>query len=160
MTNLKVSHNKLAEDLTNTKELLKKTRQELDSQKMRNIWLEVHSRRNNIKVFNVQETEESSGPVETERVLKDLLQSPLKMRKKEMENLEFERVHCILTQQTSDASQTKPCPILAKWSFFKDKGYIFKQVKKIHKDLKINNTYWCSRRLPEGSRRNLESTVA
>ena len=56
VSTMKVLHNTLAEDKKNNNDLLKETRQELELHKIRSIWLEVHSRRNNVKFFNVQET--------------------------------------------------------------------------------------------------------
>ena len=73
VSTMKVLHNTLAEDQKNTNDLLKETRQELELHKIRSIWLEVHSRRNNIKFFNVQETKKDGSYLETEKVVKELL---------------------------------------------------------------------------------------
>ena len=61
------------EELKVTKEQVIKANQELDLLQRRSIKLEVQSRRNNIKVFNVKETETIDSFKETESVLKKLL---------------------------------------------------------------------------------------
>ena len=54
-----------------------------------------------------------------------------------VDHLEFERVHRIPTRPNRDSTENKPSPIVAKLTFFKDKGRIFKHVKNINKDPKI-----------------------
>lgn len=83
---MKASHNKLAEKLTTTNNLLEKTRQELELQKIYNIRLEAHSRRNNIKFVNVQETKKDGSYMET-KVIKELLLNQLKMNKIEVDTV-------------------------------------------------------------------------
>lgn len=59
-----------------------------------------------------------------------------------VDHLEFERVHRIPsrrnTDQTDEANTSKPRPIIAKLSFFKDKARIFRHVKNIDPTLKIS----------------------
>ena len=137
---LKASQQKLATDLLNNKELLDKANQDLEVQKRRNIKLEAQSRRSNIKFFNVPETEANENPKETESVLKRLLRKELKMSHDAVNHLEFERVHRIPTRRNADQSHeasSKPRPIIAKLSFFKDKAVIFRHAKNIDPNLKI-----------------------
>lgn len=133
---MKASHNKLAEKLTTTNNLLEKTRQELELQKIYNIRLEAHSRRNNIKFVDVQETITDGSYMET-KVMKELLLNQLKMNKIEVDSFEFEWVHHVSSRQTSDDSPVKPHPITAQLNFFKDKGHIFKHAKNTNRQLKI-----------------------
>ncbi|KAL9956101.1 hypothetical protein ACROYT_G037528 [Oculina patagonica] len=96
--------------------------------------------RSNIKFFNVPESETDGSNKETEKVLKSLLRNELKISKGAVDNLEFERVHRIPTRRntlTDQADANKPRPIIAKMSFFKDKGRIFQHVKNINPALKI-----------------------
>ena len=63
------------------------------------------------------------------------------MSKDTDDQLEFKRVHCIPTRRRADqtdASSSKPRPISATLSFFKDKGCIFQHVRNIDPNLKIN----------------------
>ena len=62
------------------------------------------------------------------------------MSKDTINQLKFKRVHRILTRRKADqidTSSSKPRPIIAKLSFFKDKGRIFQHVKNIDPNLKI-----------------------
>ena len=140
MKTLKATQENMATDLHNIKDQLTKANLDLESQKRRNIKLEAQSRRSNIKFFNVPESETDGSSKETEKVVKRLLQNELKMSKDAVDHLEFERVHRIPTRQKADQadeSSSKPRPIIAKLSFFKDKGRIFKHVKNIDPNLKI-----------------------
>ena len=72
ITDLKKFQTNTNEELCEAKELLLKVNQELDLLQRRNIKLEAQSRRNNIKFYNVKETENNDGFKETEIVLKRL----------------------------------------------------------------------------------------
>ena len=73
MKNLKATQENFATDLHNIKDQLTKANLDLETQKRRNIRLEAQSRRSNIKIFNVPESETDSSAKETEKVLKRLL---------------------------------------------------------------------------------------
>ncbi|XP_078355540.1 uncharacterized protein LOC144640211 [Oculina patagonica] len=137
---LKTTQDTFANDLLNIQDQLNKANLDLEEQKRRNIKLEAQSRRSNIKFFNVPESETDGSNKETEKVLKSLLRNELKISKEAVDNLEFERVHRIPTRRntlTDQADANKPRPIIAKMSFFKDKGRIFQHVKNINTALKI-----------------------
>lgn len=135
---LKTTLDTFATDLPNIQDQLNKANLDLEEQKRRNIKLEAQSRRNNIKFFNVPESETDGSNKGTEKVLKNLLRNELKMSKDAVDHLEFERVHRIPTRRNTDqADANKPRPIIAKMSFFKDKGRIFQHVKNINPTLKI-----------------------
>ena len=125
------------EELKAMKEQVIDANQELDLLQRRSIKLEAQSRRNNIKVFNVKETETMDSFKGTESVLKKLLVDQLKMPKEEVADLEFERVHRIPTCRSDENDRKKPRPIIAKMSFYKDKSRIFKYVKNIDRSTKI-----------------------
>ena len=137
ITDLKKFQTNTNEELCEAKELLLKVNQELDLLQRRNIKLEAQSRRNNIKFYNVKETENNDGFKETEIVLKRLLVDQLKMPKEEVANLEFERVHRIPTRRSKESDPGKPRSIIAKMSFYKDKNRIFQYVKNIDRNTKI-----------------------
>ena len=125
------------EELKVMKEQVINANQEIDLLQRRSIKIEAQSRRNNIKVFNVKETETMDNFKETESVLKKLLVDQLKMPKEEVADLEFERVHRIPTRRSEENDSKKPRPIIAKMSFYKDKSRIFKYVKNIDRSTKI-----------------------
>ena len=83
------------------------------------------------------EAEAESNPNETERTVKLLLVNELKMPKEDVGNLKFERVHRIPTKRSAKTPTNRPRPIIAKLSFYKDKGHMFKHAKNIDPELKI-----------------------
>ena len=98
--------------------------EELDYWKCQSIRLEYYSRRKNIKVFNVQETADEN----TEAAVKKLLNKNLKIPQNDVG---FERVHRLPTRQSN-----KPRPIIARFSFFQDKEFVWSFIK----NLKGSNT--------------------
>ena len=57
-----------------------------------------------------------------------------------MANFKFERVHRMPTKRSAKTQMNRPRPIIAKLTFYKDKGCIFKYVKNIDPGLKIGVT--------------------
>jgi len=82
-------------------------------------------------------TEAESNPYETERIVKSPLVNELKLPKEDVANLKFERVHRMPNKRSARPPTNRPRPIIAKLSFYKDKGRIFKHVKNIDPELKI-----------------------
>ena len=101
--------------------------EELDYWKRRSIRLESYSRRENIKIFNVQETADEN----TEAVVKKFLNENLKIPQNDVDEIRFERVHRLPTRQNN-----KPRPIIARFSFFQDKELVWSFIK----NLKGSNT--------------------
>ena len=102
------------EELKVMKEQVINANQELDLLQRRSIKLEAQSRRNNIEVFNVKETETMDSFKETESVLKKLLVDQLKMPKEEVADLEFERVHDHrIPTRRSDENDSKKATVRA-----------------------------------------------
>ena len=96
---------RLGNELTSLKE-------DLDHWKRRSIRLEPYCRRENIKIFNVQET----AGEDTEVAVKKFLSENLKISMEDVRQIRFERVHQIPTRKSN-----KPRPIIARFSFFQDK---------------------------------------
>ena len=111
---------RLGNEITSLKE-------DLDHWKRRSIRLESYSRRENIKIFNIQETADE----DTEVVVKKFLSENLKIPSQDVRQIRFERVHRIPTRQTN-----KPRPIIARFSFFQDKEFVWSFIK----NLKGTNT--------------------
>ena len=96
--------------------------EELDHWKRRSIRLESYSRRENIKIFNVQETADEN----TEAVVKKFLNENLKIPQNDVDEIRFERVHRLPTRQSN-----KPRPIIVRFSFFQDKEFVWSFIKNL-----------------------------
>ena len=91
---------------------------------------QVRSIRENLKVFNVPEGrgESTSGEDQLKKVMRDKLKIP----EEDIEQIHFERVHRIPTKKnTSQGQNSKPRPIIAKFSFFQDKEFVWSFVKNL-----------------------------
>ena len=96
----------------------------------RNIKLEAYTRRENLKVFNIPEGRGESTSAEDQ--LKKMMRDKLKIPEEDIELIRFERVHRIPTKKnTSQGQNSKPRPIIAKFSFFQDKEYVWSFVKNL-----------------------------
>ena len=96
----------------------------------RNIKLEAYTRRENLKVFNVPEGRGESTSAEDQ--LKKVMRDKLKIPEEDIEQIRFERVHRIPTKKnTSQGQNSKPRPIIAKFSFFQDKEYVWSFVRNL-----------------------------
>ena len=108
----------------------------LSKEQERSIKLESHSRRNNLNFFKIEEQQnETMG--KTENILRNFIIKELKVDEDEMQNISIERTRCI------GKPSTTPRPIIAKFSFFKDKEY------KIEGKKSEGDEIWSSRRLPK-----------
>lgn len=96
--------------------------EELDYWKRRSIRLESYSRRENIKIFNVQETADAN----TEAVVKKFLNENLKIPQNDVDVIRFERVHQLPKRQSN-----KPRPIIVRFSFFQDKEFVWSFIKNL-----------------------------
>ena len=107
--------------------------EELDYWKRRSIRLESYSRKENIKMFNVQETADEN----TEAVVKKFLNENLKIPQTNVDEIRFERVHRLPTRRSN-----KPRPIIARFSFFQDKEFVWSLVKNLKgSNIAIANDY-------------------
>ena len=97
--------------------------------KCRNIKLEAYTRRENIKIFNLNETE-GETPRETEYLVRNMMEEKLGIIREDMNEIRFERVHRLPTRHNRQ-TRTKPRPIIAKFSFYQDKEYVMSKVKNL-----------------------------
>ena len=86
--------------------------------------LEDRSRRNNIRFEGIKERENESWE-DCENKIYDLLENKLEM---DIENVPIERAH-----RTGKKNKNRPRPIVAQFSFYKDKMNILKNCKKLKK---------------------------
>ena len=110
-------------------EEVQKLRKEMEQIKCRNIKLEAYTRRENIKIFNLNETE-GETPRETENLVRNMMEEKLGIIREDMNEIRFERVHRLPTRRNSQ-TRTKPRPIIAKFSFYQDKEYVMSKVKNL-----------------------------
>ena len=89
---------------------------------------ECFKRRSNIKFFSISDNEQES-PEDTEAVLRNFLHKEMKLSKKHLDDIEFERVHRNPTHVCEEKIIQHPRPIIAKVSFFKDKQQIKSHIK-------------------------------
>ena len=137
VNDLQYNLNEMRTELNSSGDMLQHVKQDLQMQTIRNIKIEAQSRRSNIKFFGVREAEAESNLHETERIVRLVLVNELKMLKEDVANSKFERVHRMPTNRSAKTPTNRPRPIIAKLSFYKDKGHIFKHVKNIDPVLKI-----------------------
>ena len=96
------------------------------------------TRRENMKIFNVQEEFEE----DTEKLVRNIFITKMQIPAKDVNAIRFERVHRIPTKPSSQRSQDRPRPIIVRFSHFQDKEF----VKKISKELE-RYADWSLRRL-------------
>ena len=90
----------------------------------RNIKLEAYTRRENLKLFNIEEKDEN---VDTEEIVRKTLVEKMNIPKGDVERIRFERVHRMRTRKAS----SKPRPVIAKFSFYQDKEFVWSFVKNL-----------------------------
>ena len=103
---------KLTEDVN-------KLTQVANAEKERAIKLESHSRRNNLIFYNIPEVRQESSAT-TETLLYTFLEQNLDMAEEETNEIPIERIHRL----GKIREDNKPRPIIAKFSFHKDKRRI------------------------------------
>ena len=93
--------------------------------KRRNIKLEAYTRRENLKLFNIEEKENES--VDTEEIVRKTLVEKMSIPEEDVKRIRFERVHRMRTKKVS----SRPRPVIAKFSFYQDKEYIWSFVRNL-----------------------------
>ena len=93
--------------------------------KRRNIKLEAYTRRENIKIFNIEENEGENG--NTESLVRNVFREKMKIPKEDEEYIRFERIHRITPRRSS----SKPRPIIVKFSHYQDKESVWSFVKNL-----------------------------
>ena len=97
----------------------------VNSEKERAVKLESHSRRNNLIFYGIpEETNESSA--KRESLLYSFLEENLKMEEEDIDGISVERAHRLGKR---NANGDKPRPIIAKFTFHKDKEIILSNAR-------------------------------
>ena len=98
--------------------------------------LEGHSRRQNLKFYNIQEDKGETWD-ETERKVRNYVQNELGL---DCAEINIERAHRL-------QAKFKPRPVIVKFSFYKDKERIFQKYRHLMKSLRDQNPEGASDRL-------------
>lgn len=126
---LKPSVENLSTQQAKDSDEVRKLKKQVEQIKCRNIKLEAYTRRESIKIFNLNETE-GETPRETEDLVRKMMENNLGIVREDMNEIRFERVHRLPTRRNSQ-NPTKPRPIIAKFSFYQDKEYVMSKVKNL-----------------------------
>ena len=104
-------------------------KEEVENLKRRNIKLEAYTRRENIKIFGI---EESAGETneKTEELVRIMLKEKMKIPNDCVDDIHFERVHRMTTRQDR-MNSPKPRAIIVKFSFYQDKEYVWSFVRNL-----------------------------
>ena len=97
-----------------------------NEEKQRAIKLESHSRRNNLNFFNLPEQKNESAE-KSEKILRKFMEENLKISKEDASEIYLERVHRV--GKPANSSDEKPRPLIAKFSFYKDKEFVLSRAK-------------------------------
>lgn len=108
---------------------MQKLNKEVQQLKCRNIKLEAYTRRENIKIFNLQECE-GETPSDTELLVRTMMEEKMNIRREDVEEIRFERVHRLRTRKDPNKS-TKTRPVIVKFSFYQDKEFVWSSVKNL-----------------------------
>lgn len=108
---------------------LKKLNKDIQQLKCRNIKLEAYTRRESIKIFNLQEIE-GETPRDTEDLVRSMMEEKMKISREDMNEIRFERVHRLPSRRNPQGS-TKIRPVIAKFSFYQDKEFVWSKVKNL-----------------------------
>ena len=101
---------------------------DIEALKRRNIKLEAYTRRENMRIYNVNEESEEN----IEDVVRNLFVSKMQIPPEAVKAIRFERVHRIPTKTSSQRSQSRPRPVIARFSHYQDKEF----VRSFYKNLK------------------------
>jgi len=101
---------------------------DLGAEKARGVKLESHSRRNNLRFFNIAEQANESYQ-DAEQALRKFLENDLGGGHDFATNISIERVH--RTTAAKPPTTMKPRPIIAKFSYFKEKERIRMMAKNL-----------------------------
>ncbi|KAL9964014.1 hypothetical protein ACROYT_G027585 [Oculina patagonica] len=94
-------------------------------EKERAIKLESHSRRNNLIFYGIPE-ERNENSSKTESTLFSFMENNLKLKEEDIDGISIERAHRLGKQNASDE---KPRPIIAKFTFHKNKEIILSNAR-------------------------------
>ena len=104
--------------------------------KRQNIKLEAYRKRENLKLFNLEEKEDKS--VDTEEIVRKTLVEKMSIPEEDVKRICFERVHRMRTRKVS----SRPRPVIAKFSFYQDKEFIWSFVRNLKRSgIGISNDF-------------------
>ena len=83
----------------------------------RNIKLEAYTRREHVRIFNVEEKYDEN----TEKLVRDIFVTNLKIPEEEVKDIRFEPVHRIAIDNSRQRAQSRPKPIIARFSHYQNK---------------------------------------
>ena len=115
--------------LENNNQELNSLKEEVMNFKRRNIKLEAYTRRENIEIFGIEDERVESN-TRTEELVRIMMREKMNIPWEDVKGFQFERVHRIPTLQDT-ARSSKLRPIIAKFSFYKDKEYVWSFVKNL-----------------------------
>ena len=117
--NLKNRLEDLEETISYHQQDVRSLHEEMKLEKARGVKLESHSRRNNLRFFNIPEQPGNENYHDTERVLREFLENNLSVGHDLATTISIDRAH--RTPATKPPNTAKPRPIIAKFCFFKEK---------------------------------------
>lgn len=126
----------LKSDLKKTSATVKDNSEDIESfnvdieiLKRRNIKLEAYTRRENMRIFNVQEESDEN----TEGLVRNIFTTKMQIPLQDVNAIRFERVHRIPTKKSSQRSQSQPRsnPIIVRFSHYQDKEFVRSFVKNL-----------------------------
>lgn len=134
LTELKVSMVNTCSLAADNDNELRKLKADIQQLRCRNIKLEAYTRRENIKIFNLPEIR-GETPSDTEELVKSMFEEKMNIRKEDVDDIRFERVHRLPTRRNQN-NPDKPRPVIAKFSFYQDKQFVwsFSQKLKRHRN--------------------------
>ena len=80
---------------------------EIQQLKCRNIRLEAYTRRESIKIYNLQEIEGETQR-DTENLVRSMMEEKMKISRVDMNEIRFERVHRLPTRRNPRSRNTRP----------------------------------------------------
>jgi len=129
LTELKVSMVNTCSLAADNDNELRKLKADIQQLRCRNIKLEAYTRRENIKIFNLPEIR-GETPSDTEELVKSMFEEKMNIRKEDVDDIRFERVHRLPTRRNQN-NPDKPRPVIAKFSFYQDKQFVWSSVKNL-----------------------------
>lgn len=129
LTELKVSMVNTCSLAADNDNELRKLKADIQQLRCRHIKLEAYTRRENIKIFNLPEIR-GETPSDTEELVKSMFEEKMNIRKEDVDDIRFERVHRLPTRRNQN-NPDKPRPVIAKFSFYQDKQFVWSSVKNL-----------------------------
>lgn len=129
LTELKISMANTCSIAADNDDVLSKLRADIQQLRCRNIKLEAYTRRENIKIFNLPEIR-GETPSDTEALVKSMFEEKMNISKEDVDEIRFERVHRLPTRR-NQTNPNKPRPVIAKFSFYQDKQFVWSSVKNL-----------------------------